>query len=502
MDCFNNLTGWSWFSLEDYPQPSFLEQVEFPFIYQPTTTPPDDTSEYTADSPATSCEAVVDAQSPDSRKRRQSSESFESDALKRSRKTRRLVDPVQTAKVREIGACYCCQRKRKPCLEGDHPDGPCRRCSELLSKMKVAPGLMPPLCWRPNIGSTEIFRRGPTIDFAVSLRGNMVDAGPGKQALWKNFATRKSGKGDSKFVELSQGWTSKTMRIRLDQYKPMSTDKQYYSWFDNGVEQKYQTPAFGISNSDEANSSIGKFLVQNFDAYLDFHMRNAPEITKRTFRSAQNNMHLPLVERALKLWVGCRFIEDPWSMTGSEVLGMSKDPNPNCPYHDRIPVPPIVDLQIDLIVINDFLQPEMRRIIRTLKTMLESKDPWTNWFEIYLAYFILLHNVELTMAHDAWFVKRHNLKSKYSNKLLVNTIMQGATTLLTCFHYAHQGYAPFTNLELEHTQNWAEEQKTYLRDIRPMLQQVRGYHVHDPSRELFWTSQLHKADWKPVAVVY
>jgi hypothetical protein len=119
---------------------------------------------------------------------------------------------------------------------------------------------------------------------------------------------------------------------------------------------------------------------------------------------------LPLVERVLKLWVCCRFIEEPWSIIGSETLGMSRDANPNCPYHDRIPVPPIVDLQIDLIVINELLQPELKKILNMLKTMLLSSDPWNSWFEIYLAYFILLHNVELTMAHDAWFVKRNNLK--------------------------------------------------------------------------------------------
>jgi hypothetical protein len=97
-------------------------------------------------------------------------------------------------------------------------------------------------------------------------------------------------------------------------------------------------------------------------------------------------------------------------MVGPETLGMSPDANPNCPYHDRIPVPPIVDLQIDLVVINALLKPELKSILKMLKTMLESSDPWTNWFEIYLAYFILLHNVELTMAHDLWFVKRNNLK--------------------------------------------------------------------------------------------
>ena len=89
---------------------------------------------------------------------------------------------------------------------------------------------------------------------------------------------------------------------------------------------------------------------------------------------------------------------------------MFPDENPSSPYHERIPVPTIVDLQIDLIVINELLKPEWKTILKMLKTMLESSKAWTNWFEIYLAYYILLHNVELTMAHDLWFVKRNNLK--------------------------------------------------------------------------------------------
>jgi hypothetical protein len=89
---------------------------------------------------------------------------------------------------------------------------------------------------------------------------------------------------------------------------------------------------------------------------------------------------------------------------------MSLHPNQNCPYHDRIPVPPIVDLQIDLFVINEILRPELKNVLRILKTELESNDPSSNWFEIYLAYFILLHNVEMTVAHDARSVKRYNLK--------------------------------------------------------------------------------------------
>jgi hypothetical protein len=206
-------------------------------------------------------------------------------------------------------------------------------------------------------------------------------------------------------------------------------------------------------------------------------------------------------------------------MVGAETLGTNRSENPNCPYYDRVPVPPIVDLQIDVITINDLLQPEMKKILKKVKEMLESKNPWKNWFEIYLAYFILLHNVELTMAHDAWFVKRHNLKvclphlsetchisylthlqTKYSNKTLVDTIMHGATTLLTCFHYAHQGYAPFTDPKIEETQSWSSRQSEYLKSMRDLLAKSHGDYTQDPSRELFWTSQLHRPNWRPVVL--
>jgi hypothetical protein len=130
---------------------------------------------------------------------------------------------------------------------------------------------------------------GPTIDFAVSLRGNSEDAGPGKQAIWRHFATRRSGNARSRMVELSQKWTSNGLKIPLDQYQPMETDKQSYTWFDDGVEREYRTPAYGISNLAVARFAIERFVTENFDGYIEVHMRKATAITQKTFRAAQGH---------------------------------------------------------------------------------------------------------------------------------------------------------------------------------------------------------------------
>ena len=67
----------------------------------------DDTSDTLYDTPFNG------AQTPQSKKRRPTLEGSESDALVRARKTRKLRDPHETAKIREKGACFLCQKKRK-----------------------------------------------------------------------------------------------------------------------------------------------------------------------------------------------------------------------------------------------------------------------------------------------------------------------------------------------------------------------------------------------------
>jgi hypothetical protein len=71
----------------------------------------------------------------------------------------------------------------------------------------------------------------------------------------------------------------------------MDTDKQHYSWFDEGFEHEYRTPAYGIEkgNLDDASSAIEGFLWQNSEGYLEAHMKNATEITRKTIQTAQEN---------------------------------------------------------------------------------------------------------------------------------------------------------------------------------------------------------------------
>ena len=102
-----------WICVSHFQQP--LQSNEFYLDPTPNFTLPDDTT--TANTPSSSDSLsgtpLVGPQTPQSKKRRYRSEESESAALRRTRKPRKLGDRQETAKIREKGACFFCQRKRK-----------------------------------------------------------------------------------------------------------------------------------------------------------------------------------------------------------------------------------------------------------------------------------------------------------------------------------------------------------------------------------------------------
>lgn len=83
--------------------------------------------------------------------------------------------------------------------------------------------------------------------------------------------------------------------------------------------------------------------------------------------------------------------------------------DPGSPYYGKVPVTPVMDFQIDNITIHKILLPLRKEVLQELqKKVLENKRK--DFLEIFLTMYILLHNIELTIAHDRWFAQRWNVK--------------------------------------------------------------------------------------------
>jgi hypothetical protein len=304
---------------------------------------------------------------------------------------------------------------------------------------------------------------------------------------------------------VTQDWTERTLTLQLDQYQPKPTDKQNYKWADDGLERCQDTPAYAIAEDDDAIDTINAFLMENEEDYVRAHIENSPPITKRTFETAlAKKKDLSLIRLCLKFWVASRLIEKPWRITGSETLGMRLDGNLHSPYYGRILVPPVVGNQLDLFVIHGQLKPTLKTILKRLEEkMMKVENNKQDWLEIHLAYSVLLHSVELTIAHDVEFAREQNVQGTFSNKPLINMVSHGACTLLTLYHHAHRGSLPFCSDIMNNSSDFKPDEKKYVQDVSSdvWFMKSEGGRVNDPAKELFWTSQLYRSpEWSPVSI--
>ena len=436
------------------------------------------------------------------KRRRESSDEVQ------AKKKHRLEGQEQLAMNRLKGACLNCQMRtnKHRCPAGPDPDGPCQAC------IKKGTSLCPVICRRARFQDVEIFRLGPSRDYASTLRWLRKEciANPDQQfALWKPIENlpRKKSRGQPtpyKTLKLSQLCTSTTLDLRVQEYDPNSDDRQHYTWFENDFPRTYECPPYAIADRDHAKEVIRSFISENMEDYIDHLLpeseETASKFVRMVFQTAlARSLESSLVALALRFWVAGRFIESPWSIRGEEDLGMCADTNINSPYYNRIPVTPIMDFQIDNIVIHEHLKKLLQDIRKAMrqKIMPIKKD---DWFDVHLTTFILLHHVDLTVQHDMEFAKQHNIwHRRFSNKPLIDMITFGANTLLEYVHH-EKGYFPLSASwdQVESAYNFTGPQKVYLLSARKLIKQLGA--PQQPGDALFWTSQLHVKQWEPVPV--
>jgi len=162
----------------------------------------------------------------------------------------------------------------------------------------------------------------------------------------------------------------------------------------------------------------------------------------------------------LQLWVAIRMTTRSLRITGSETLGMSTDlMDASSGMHGKIPIPPVLGAQMQLIL-NQKLQAPLRSKILTRLQKLTLEQKPDNWFCIYLCTFILLHNCSLLTIHDIGYARKHGLKvcyyscthihnylmcqkTRHARPDMIKELHLGANVLLAHFHYGCKGYHPF-----------------------------------------------------------
>jgi len=99
-----------------------------------------------------------------------------------------------------------------------------------------------------------------------------------------------------------------------------------------------------------------------------------------------------IIGAALDLWAGSRMCAFDRSLAGEETLGQRKIGDHSSPLFDQVPIPPMLDIQCDTAIIN-WMRKLANTLMKNLWKRVERKNH-DDWFEMFLAIFIMVNNVE------------------------------------------------------------------------------------------------------------
>ncbi|RYO97406.1 hypothetical protein DL765_011250 [Monosporascus sp. GIB2] len=295
------------------------------------------------------------------------------------------------------------------CEQSEEEFAPCGRCANTPLHRLYKP------CCRVEIIDIKLFRLGTALNQLATLQHWMQSKEPGKGTLLlPNGVTAFE---PPQKVQLTHDVCKTTFEVTISRYQPGPDDTTGYSWTDiTGCKRKYELPPYYISDLAEAGRNLQRYIRKTRAEFTSALLVNSNPIILKTFEEAERyygGSKSELVAGALMLWSATRMIERSWLITGADMLGLppmkqSIGPCRLNPYIEAVPVTPIMDTQLDEIAIKHVLIPLKSKLLRLLKEkVLEKKKE--NWYEIFIASFIILHNSEVILGHVMDYSRRFGI---------------------------------------------------------------------------------------------
>jgi hypothetical protein len=416
------------------------------------------------------------------------------------RKFHSTNDRQKTAQTRKLTACVRCRMQRIRC-EPDplNPKGACLTCQRVIKPtMRNLP------CMRYKLTEVRLFREGSLAvgrEWSHRWSNNKMN----NITAWASTEMKK--------IHVTQDYGPNAIVFEVREFVPMEGDMLQRQWSDNGVIKSITMPNYAIVDMAAALQAYKEFIVnegpQFFRSTIDYNDRLLWDTYTMALRFSKNS---PLVDErevlqmVLQLWVTVRMCTRSAHITGRETLGMVPDTGDmSYPMKGKIPIPPVLGAQINLIISHKLQAPLRSRILDRLQKLILAQKP-ENWFCVYLCIFVLLHNCSLLTEHDIGYARKHGLKSRHARPDMVAELHFGANVLLAHFHYCCKGFRPFSL-------DWKPAESTSMATLDDeqlrFMRQTADYVDYNQLRfekllsqgayesEFYFVAQLYEEGWKP-----
>ncbi|KAL5345859.1 hypothetical protein ACLOAV_008885 [Pseudogymnoascus australis] len=413
-------------------------------------------------------------------------------------------DRDQTAQTRKDGCCLRCRHQKIRCVpDPANPKGVCLTCKNVkAANMKI----QKPACIRYRITDVRLYKTGQVPGLEWSQR-------------WSNRTLKEMGtwaNGETITIQVSEGYTSTPLKLVVSKFKPLKGDVLERSWVSNeGVKKRVAVPAYAIKDLAAARDAYKNYINQGGAEFFQGALDPKDKFLWTTYSMAlitSNDANVPMAERnllrmVLQLWVAIRLNTKSTNIVGPETLGMPTDIfDATHPTPGRIPIPPVMGNQIELILSRDIQDPLRNDILEALQKLIYSNKPGC-WFTIYLCTFILLHNCSMITKHDSAYARKHGLQVRFARPAMVAEYHAGATALLAHFHLCNKGSYPFSAAAGERADiltnaGLTDSQKKFIEMTRKFVQsradRFEGFRwIEAFDDDYYFISQLYEQNWKP-----
>ncbi|KAK4100174.1 hypothetical protein N658DRAFT_428222, partial [Parathielavia hyrcaniae] len=430
----------------------------------------------------------------------------------------------ETSDTRTMGACLRCHNQRVRCVpnkqDSKNPFAPCETCLRVRRDTRKTIHNIP--CFRFKVTSMVVYRPGG-LGLTKRFSHTKVADVPGTSAIYD--------------IEVEQGLCRRPLRLQVRYFQPQETDRMDWMYMDNGKHMTKQTGSFCLADVEKTARYFNRYLDENCLDGLEQAAEGSDETVgdvfmmiarycrprsqgivkipsnKATGQGGKHSAGKDVLHKVARLWFAIRHGTGTAWLSGQEHLGSDH------PLHKRTIVSRMIVAQFDSIRHERVYKRSAPEVLRTVDTLLTSCNKEA-WFTVFLATFLLLHQVAKT-SEDRYRHAQQNsggkaLDTRYGNPhdpltSFVEELHHGAVMLLAHWHYFKR--CDLMNLDWENAGDsplmFLEPQQVDF--IKGIVECVKNKLPHIPAtpeegcweHELFWVSKMfvsepsRKAHWTP-----
>jgi hypothetical protein len=324
----------------------------------------------------------------------------ESATVNLGKRKRRGFQPNELQKVNSVrreSACIRCQILKEPCGKGC----PCPRCLDINATATIWRGP----CFKGRITDVELFRTR-ALSFPNGVRRIQAWASPRKSKV----SLYNVGFGGNN----PPAATRPKVSIICQEFSPLANDVLFKKWTRSSETVTLTLPAYAIPPKllTRTSKSLSTCVDENWELLVGELEFGQDEVIKSALREAIRCHHKSTtIHDALTICIITRLASKSFNLTGKETLGIGKVDDPVSPYYGRMPIPPLLDAQIDQIWMEKMGRIKKKMLSELKKKIMGRKHE--DWYHIFLTLFVLIANLEFIYQVQNDQLNRYCLNVSY-----------------------------------------------------------------------------------------